>query len=207
MAKSYFSHTTAPNQKELFLPKGASAGSHFRSSGAAVTGTHTVGHRPQGCRPFWVSPVSQLLLLAADLPAPLPSDQPQYRTYAILLSIDKICTMYKKIKESRTGFIHVLCYNPSLSRFSKSMTFLRTLFGPSKEEIWRQICRGNRRQGCAWWFLGRRKDRSHARPLDRSAGHLYRLHRESRCKLCTDASPLRHSGRVSLYGLSLGVFQ
>jgi len=39
---------------------------------AAEAGAHTVGHSPQGCKPFRVSPLSELLLLAAVCPAPLP---------------------------------------------------------------------------------------------------------------------------------------
>jgi len=43
---------------------------------AAEAGAHTVGHSPQGCWPFWVSPLSELLLFAAVCPAPLPSELP-----------------------------------------------------------------------------------------------------------------------------------
>jgi hypothetical protein len=41
---------------------------------AAEAGAHTVGHSPQGCRPFSGFPASQLLVLTADPPAPLPSE-------------------------------------------------------------------------------------------------------------------------------------
>jgi len=86
-----FSHTTATYPDD-----------GIQSRSAAVSTLQVVGGRgnwdpngrPQttGVQAVSGFPISQLLLLTADPPAPLPLDQLQYRIREMSLSIDKFCT-------------------------------------------------------------------------------------------------------------------
>src|SRR6266571_8708273 len=67
-------HSSAPQSGGKFTSSKAQFFPSLSPPEAAETGAQTVGHSPQGCRPFRVSPLSELLLFAAVCPAPLPAE-------------------------------------------------------------------------------------------------------------------------------------
>ena len=87
------------------------------------------------------------------------------------------------------------------------MSFLRNLFGPSRDEIWQQFAAAVGGSFSDRRLLERRQGGCHAWPVDGHAGHLHRFHRQILHHLHPDARALCEPGRLPVQHLPAGYFQ